>query len=233
MMEDKHEQVTPEREQVEGPGPEPQTQGEPAVAQKTKATAGAAEEHEEQPETAAAVPEGEVGWQSLLEMAEREGAEPEDPVVQLVHEYKEAIKARDEWEDKYLRAAADFANAKRRAEMRAESQIWAERERLLSSILPVLDDFDRAFRAVPDEEQESSWVEGFALIQRKLQSILEREGVSEIPADSGRPFDPNLHQAVATESADGVESGTILEVLQKGYQVGDRVLRPSMVKVAQ
>lgn len=158
--------------------------------------------------------------------------DPNDPVVQLVQEYKEAVKARDAWEDKYLRAAADFANAKRRAELRADGQIQAARERILAAILPVLDDFERAFKAVPAEAQQSPWVEGFALIQRKLRATLEREGVTEIPAE-GQPFDPNLHQAVISEPAEGVQPGTVLEVLQKGYTLEGRVLRPSMVKVAQ
>lgn len=170
-------------------------------------------------------------WQDLVKAAEEEPAPANDPVVRLVHEYKEAVQARDEWEDKYLRAAADYANAKRRAELRADSLIWEARERVLGGVLPVLDDFERAFAALPEDKQESAWSEGFDLIYRKLRGVLEREGVAEIAAE-GQPFDPALHQAVVTESADGVEPGTVLQVLQKGYMLGDRVLRPSMVKVA-
>lgn len=176
--------------------------------------------------------EVEVGWQSLLEIAEQTDGDDEDPVVQLVNEYKEAIEARDEWHDKYLRAAAEFANARRRAEARADNEIWAARERVLINMLPVLDDFERAFRVVPEDEKDSAWVEGFTLIQRKLQGVLEREGVSEISAE-GETFDPNVHQAVVMEPVDGFASGAVLAVLQKGYRLGDRVLRPSMVKVAQ
>lgn len=171
-------------------------------------------------------------WQDLVNSVEEAPANSTDPVIRLVQEYKEAIKARDEWEDKYLRAAAEFANARRRAEMRADNQIWAARERILAAILPVVDDFQRAFNAVPADEQQSPWVEGFALIQRKLKSVLEREGVSEIPA-LGQHFDPTRHQAVISEPTPDVEPGTVLEVLQPGYLLEDRVLRPSMVKVAQ
>jgi molecular chaperone GrpE len=170
-------------------------------------------------------------WQDLVKAVEEEPAPANDPVVRLVHEYKEAVKARDGWEDRYLRAAADYANAKRRAEMRADNLIWEARERVLSGVLPVLDDFERAFAALPEDEQQSTWSEGFDLIYRKLRGVLEREGISEIEAE-GQPFDPALHQAVISEPTDGIEPGTVLEVLQKGYLLGDRVLRPSMVKVA-
>lgn len=171
-------------------------------------------------------------WQDLINDAEAPAAGSADPVVRLVQEYKEAIQARDEWEDKYLRAAAEFANARRRAELRADNQIWTARERILAAILPVVDDFQRAFSAVPAEEQQSPWVEGFALIQRKLKNMLDREGVIEIAA-LGQHFDPTRHQAVISEPAPDAESGTVLEVLQPGYLLDDRVLRASMVKVAQ
>jgi molecular chaperone GrpE len=174
----------------------------------------------------------EPQWRALVEEAQDQELDASDPVVQLVHEYKEAIKARDEWQDKYLRAAAEFSNAKRRAELRADNQIWSAQERILASILPVLDDLERAFDNVSEDEQESPWVEGFVLIQRKLMGVLERQGVSTIEAE-GEPFDPNLHQAVIVEPAEDVEPDTVVSVLQKGYMLGDRVLRPSMVKVAQ
>lgn len=175
---------------------------------------------------------GDRSWQDLVETVDEGSVEPDDPIVRLVHEYKEAIQARDDLQDQYLRAAAEYANAKRRAEFRAENQILAARERILTNILPVLDDFERAFEAVPEEEQESAWLEGFSLIQRKLKTILEREGVTSIEAE-GQPFDPNLHQAVMMVEVDDAETGTVVAELQRGYRLGDRVLRPSMVQVAQ
>ena len=177
-------------------------------------------------------PEPALTWQDVVGSVEQQTVAADDPIVQLVNEYKEAIKARDAAEDRYLRAAAEFANARRRAEMRADNEVRAGRERLLSSVLPVVDDFDRAFQSVPDDERESIWVEGFALIQRKLQNTLQREGVTPIEAE-GQPFDATRHQAVIVEVADDVPSGTVLQVLQQGYLLDDRVLRPAMVKVAQ
>ena len=159
-------------------------------------------------------------------------AAADDAVVQLVGELKDAIKARDEWEDRYLRAAAEFSNARRRAELRADSEVRASRERLLNSIIPIVDDFERAFQLVPENETDSTWVEGFTLILRKLQGALLREGVTVIEAE-GKPFDPSLHQAVMVEEVEGAEPDTVVAVLQRGYLLDDRVLRPAMVKVAQ
>ena len=177
-------------------------------------------------------PDPVLTWQDVVGSVEQQTVTADDPIVQLVNEYKEAIKARDVAEDRYLRAAAEFANARRRAEMRADSEVRSSRERLLSNVLPVVDDFDRAFQSVPDNARESTWVEGFALIQRKLQNTLQREGVTPIEA-KGQPFDATRHQAVMVEIADDVPSGSVLEVLQQGYMLDDRVLRPAMVKVAQ
>lgn len=177
-------------------------------------------------------PDPVLTWQDVVGSVEQQTVTADDPIVQLVNEYKEAIKARDVAEDRYLRAAAEFANARRRAELRADSEVRSSRERLLSNVLPVVDDFDRAFQSVPDDARESTWVEGFALIQRKLQNTLQREGVTPIEA-KGQPFDATRHQAVMVEMADDVPSDTVLEVLQQGYMLDDRVLRPAMVKVAQ
>jgi molecular chaperone GrpE len=176
--------------------------------------------------------EGGISWQELVESAQEQQAEAADPVVQLVQELKEAIKARDEAEDKYLRAAAEFANARRRAELRADHEVRSAREMILGGFLSVVDDLDRALQAAPASGDAYPWLEGFSLIQRKLAGTLERQGVTPIAAE-GQPFDPALHQAVIMEEADGAPSGTVLQELQKGYLLDGRVLRPAMVKVAQ
>jgi molecular chaperone GrpE len=175
--------------------------------------------------------EAGLSWQEFVETFE-EQAVADDPVVQLVQEYKEAVKARDEAEDKYLRAAAEFANARRRAELRADHEVRAAREHILGSFLPVVDDLARALLAVPAGDETQSWSDGFSLIQRKLDSTLERLGVTAIEAE-GHPFDPALHQAIIMEEVDGVASGIVVQELQKGYLLDGKVLRPSMVKVAQ
>ena len=154
-------------------------------------------------------PDPVLTWQDVVGSVEQQTVTADDPIVQLVNEYKEAIKARDVAEDRYLRAAAEFANARRRAEMRADSEVRSSRERLLSNVLPVVDDFDRAFQSVPDSARESTWVEGFALIQRKLQNTLQREGVTPIEA-KGQPFDATRHQGVMVEMADDVPQRPVL-----------------------
>lgn len=176
--------------------------------------------------------EAPISWQELVESVQEQQADAEDPVVQLVQELKVAIKARDEAEDKYLRAAAEFANARRRAELRADHEVRAAKESILGGFLPVVDDLDRALQAAPAAGDVSSWLEGFILIQRKLAGALERQGVTTIVAE-GQIFDPILHQAVIVEEVDGVPSDTVLQELQKGYLLDGKVLRPAMVKVAQ
>lgn len=176
--------------------------------------------------------EAPISWQDLVESVQQQQADAADPVVQLVQELKEAIKGRDEAEDKYLRAAAEFANARRRAELRADHEVRSAKELILGSFLPVVDDLDRALQAVPADGEVYPWLEGFSLIQRKLAATLERQGVTAISA-LGQHFDPAQHQAVIMEEADGVPSGTVLQELQKGYLLDGRVLRPAMVKVAQ
>ena len=88
------------------------------------------------------------------------------------------------------------------------------------------------FQLVPEDQAGSTWVDGFGLILRKLQGTLLREGVTVIEAE-GQPFDPSLHQAVMVEEVEGAESDTVVAVLQQGYMLDDKVLRPAMVKVAQ
>lgn len=184
-------------------------------------------------ETAALAEEApQAGAEAVEATADATEAVAGGAVVQLVQEIKEAIKARDEAEDRYLRAAAEFSNARRRAELRADSEVRSARERLLNNILPIMDDFERAFQLVPEDETDSTWVNGFALILRKLQGALLREGVTVIEAE-GQPFDPSRHQAVMVEAVEGAEPDTVVEVLQQGYMLDDKVLRPAMVKVAQ
>ncbi len=138
-----------------------------------------------------------------------------------------------EYLDGWRRAQADLVNQRRRHEReRAEIETQAN-ARLITRLLPVLDDLERALQTVPPEIQDTQWVEGIRLIARKIKQTLEAEGVQEIPAEPGTPFDPNIHEALMHEEAPGFESGQIVGELQKGYKLGDRVLRASKVKVAR
>jgi molecular chaperone GrpE len=133
--------------------------------------------------------------------------------------------------DKYLanwqRAEADFSNYKKRVEQeKNETTAFANRE-VLRTLLPILDDLERAFDSLPTKLAEVAWVEGIKLIHRKFQAIIESFGVTEVEA-LGKPFDPNLHEAVAHVEG---EEGIVVEVIRKGYKLKDKLVRPSMVAV--
>lgn len=128
---------------------------------------------------------------------------------------------------KYLRLMADFQNFKRRVE-KEKSDIYAyPNEKLVSQLLDVIDNFERALL---HEEADDSYVEGMKMIFKQLTGVLEKAGLEEINA-LGEDFDPNFHNAVMTEDNDDYDSGKVTEVMQKGYLLNKKVIRPSMVKV--
>ncbi len=159
--------------------------------------------------------------------------EAPDEVTVLEREV-EALRGQvQEYLDGWRRAQADLVNQRRRHEReRAEVQGSAN-ARLITQLLPVLDDFERALQNVPPEIANLQWVEGIRLIARKIKQIFESEGVQEIPAAPGEAFDPNVHEAILQEETPGFEPGAVAAELQKGYKIGDRVLRASKVKVAR
>jgi molecular chaperone GrpE len=130
----------------------------------------------------------------------------------------------------WQRSAADFANYKRRSEEERSALGEFSKAVLITKLLGVLDDFDRALESVPDEAHEG-WVEGIRLVERKLRSVLESEGVTQIEA-LGQPFDPNLHEAVVHEETTEHPDNQVIAELQRGYRLRDRVIRPALVKVA-
>jgi len=146
---------------------------------------------------------------------------------QLEETRQEAADNRAGWQ----RAAADFANYKRRSEQEREATLGLANEMLLAKLLNVVDDFDRALAAMPPELQHLGWIEGVWLVERKLRALLESEGVTPIEA-VGKPFDPREHEAVIHEESSAPDGQVIGEV-QRGYRIRDRVLRPSLVKVSK
>ena len=127
----------------------------------------------------------------------------------------------------WQRAQADFTNYKKRAEQEKEETIKYANSRLLLSLLPVLDDLERAFASIPKRLANVQWVDGVRLIERKLRSTLEAQGLSPIEA-TGKPFDPYQHEAIRQDSG---EEGIVVEEIQKGYKLNDRIIRPSRVVV--
>ena len=137
-----------------------------------------------------------------------------------------------EYLDNRRRAAADMANYKKRSEKDAGEMTRFANSMLIARLLPVLDDFDRALQTIPDNLRGLTWIDGILLISRKMSAVLESEGLKPIEA-LNKPFDPNFHEAVIHEETDQHEEGMVVAELQKGYKLGDRVLRPTMVKVAK
>lgn len=152
-------------------------------------------------------------------------AEVAEAEVQAVRSDLESV--RGQWQ----RTQADFMNYKRRSEEERYAGQVSANEALLRKALGVADDLARALEHVPEDQQASPWVEGVTAIERKFLGVLESEGVSGIVA-VGEPFDPRLHEAVSMEPTDRVAEGIVTQELQKGYQLRDRVLRPSLVVVA-
>ncbi len=134
--------------------------------------------------------------------------------------------------DSFLRAQAELSNARKRFEKQQVHVYTNANADLVVKLLPALDDFGRAMENVPETISEDNWFEGIELVQRKLLGILESLNLKEIEA-VGQLFDPNFHDALAQEPSDEYESGTVTREMIKGYRIGDKVVRPSLVYVAE
>lgn len=143
----------------------------------------------------------------------------------------EAARQRDEYLDLLRRKTAEFDNFRKRVEReRRELSEWAAAD-VLSDVLAVMDDFERAL-SVPAPPEAQVYRTGVELIQRQLQELMRKRGVTTLET-VGADFDPHLHQAVAYDETEGAREGEVVAELRKGYKLGDRLLRPAMVKVAK
>ena len=150
-------------------------------------------------------------------------------LVELENQLAAAQSQAAEYKDGWQRSVAEFQNFRRRVESDKAETYQTAVGSIIKRYLPVLDDMERAMQARP---ADLAWAEGVELICRKLQSILEAEGLKRIEAE-GQKFDPNFHEAIAQEPVEGVESGTVIGIVRNGYMLGERVIRPAMVRVAQ
>jgi molecular chaperone GrpE len=141
----------------------------------------------------------------------------------------EADSRTSDYRDSWMRSQAEFQNYKKRLERDNELTYVSMKGDIIKKVLPILDDLERALQNRP---ADSSWANGIELIARKLQNLLDSEGIKRIEAE-GMEFDPNFHEAISHEPADGVKSGFVIAVVQNGYMLGERVLRPALVRVAQ
>lgn len=195
-------------------------------------------EKEEQPEDTGTTPEA-TAEETASEIApENEEAVPsaEDTPAGIAGEIEQALaeakkQARDYFEG-WQRERADFTNYKKRAERDLMTMRFNAKVDTLKSLVPILDDFERAMENLPEELADQPWLDGISAIQRKLSKTLEDEGIQVIDP-VGEPFDPAVHEAIGQDSDTDIESGHVTVTLQKGYVCGDRVLRPALVRVAQ
>jgi molecular chaperone GrpE len=163
-------------------------------------------------------------------VAESENAQQlSDENETLKQKLAEAEAKTNEYRDSWMRSQAEFQNYKKRLERDNELTYVSMKGDIIKKVLPVLDDLERALQNRP---AENSWASGIELIARKLQNVLESEGIKRIEAE-GQEFDPKFHEAISHEPADGVQSGFVIAVVQNGYMLGDRVIRPALVRVAQ
>lgn len=155
-------------------------------------------------------------------------------LIEKLEDMQRVLDQTREQSDEHLRglqrAAADFANYRRRVDEERAGLSQFTNALLIGKLLAVLDDFDRALENVPVDTHEG-WVDGVRLVERKLRGLLEAEGVTQIEA-LGQPFDPNLHEAVVYEETANHPDNQVIGELQRGYRLRDRVLRPSLVRVA-
>jgi molecular chaperone GrpE len=156
---------------------------------------------------------------------------PEEEIRRL----REALEAKtllaEEHRDRYLRGAAEFDNARKRAAREREEYTRYANESLLRELLPVLDNFERALQSARKEPTAAAVTAGVELIQRELLRVLEKFGVTSF-SSLGQPFDPERHEAIARVPARGQAEGTVVDETARGYLLNGRVLRPAMVTVA-
>ncbi len=185
-------------------------------------------------------PEVEPNDEQIVEPEEVEappGELPDKPEhepseIMLQHELEQTKAQSQEYLEGWQRARAEIANYKKRVARDQEDSRMRIAADTLTKYLGVIDDLERALKERPDDGEAAAWAEGIELIYRKMFGVLETEGVEVINAE-GEHFDPTLHEAISHDESDDHEEGDVIEVVQPGYRLGERVLRPAMVRVAK
>lgn len=160
----------------------------------------------------------------------KEDRSPEETVTIPRREYEDLREEAAAARDRMLRSLAEVENDRKRLDREKKEYLRFATEGVVSELLPVLDNFDRALKASPPGDD--SYRQGVEMIYRQLKMVLEKQGLKEIEAE-GQPFDPFFHEAVQEEESDEYPEGTVLEELQKGYLFQGRLLRPTAVKVSR
>jgi len=186
-------------------------------------------------------PEEGVGVEAVDQSAEnkKEDKDSDETVTIPLSEYAAQLEEIDhlnqkvdEFSDGWQRERAEFANYRKRMSRDLDAQKINNMIDIIKKYLVVKDDLERALKNLPAALTDEPWIDGIQLINQKLSNLLDGEGIQSIPAE-GAAFDPEIHEAISHEDNPEVESGFIIEVVQQGYTIGERVVRPSQVRVAK
>lgn len=184
-----------------------------------------AAEEQEQQETTAAESQEPVNEAGAAEaQAEEMADQGQDELARLKTEVEET-------QQRFVRAQADFDNFRRRTQKEKEELAKYASMKLVTELVPVIDNFERAMATVPEGTESESFSKGIQMIFRQLETVLNNEGLTAMDT-VGQPFNPEFHQAIMQVETDEYEEGTVVEEVQKGYMLKDKVLRPAMVKVS-
>ena len=165
------------------------------------------------------------------ETAEDDGAATPSE-TDIVEQLEEALREKDQFRAMAQRSQADLVNYRRRAAEEVEESRKAAKSHLLLKVISVVDDFGRALKMVPQDAVAPGWAEGLQLVHRKLESLLESEGVTRIEAE-GQPFEPFEHEALLYQESPDQDEGTVLQVIREGYRLNGKVLRAAQVAVSK
>jgi molecular chaperone GrpE len=165
-----------------------------------------------------------------VEMPVEKTEEQNTEVEQLKKQLEEKTQQCDENYNRFLRMQADFENYKRRISKEREELYFTSLEKIVTELLPIVDNMERAIGSFKNSGLDAVYIEGVDMIQKQLTAVLEKNGLKEIEA-LGMEFDPNIHHAVMQVEGDSEEENKVKDVLQKGYFLGSKVIRPAMVQV--
>lgn len=191
------------------------------------------------PESEELTQEGQTSEAVEVKKEEKLGEKEQEMVTIPLSEYASQLEVIDdlnlkvdEFSDGWQRERAEFANYRKRMGRDLDTQKIDFKVGIIKKYLAVKDDLDRALKNMPEALNGEPWISGIELIDQKLSTLLDGEGIEIIPAE-GRAFDPQIHEAISSEENDEVESGCVIEVVQQGYKLGDRVIRPALVRVSK
>jgi molecular chaperone GrpE len=181
----------------------------------------------------AAGPDAAEGESGLTRPETPSSTPPAEEAIE--HDLDELLSQRDEYLDLAKRTKADFENFRKRMSVEVQAAAGRGKAEVVRDVLPVLDDLERAIQAAgldPEGDSDDGLAHGVLLVFRSLRETLTRNGVEPVDP-KGERFDPNLHEALSKQPADGAEAGTVIETLQKGYRLGEQLIRPARVVVAE